>query len=266
MIQDIEGIKVGKNRLVSGKLLHRRGADAFIIDGDTFTLDGVLKYFNIQPPKNDKVVAVGPSINVEASKSAVDNSSVNDQIGKQPLTAGGTKVVVHDKLVAILVEPPARILSYHLYEKDLELAALKLAAISRKILLYYTVAEAKEGKYYAKQPWLIDWDTVSGNSKDFIKFASERFRDVSIKCPFCESEFSKLSSYVSHISSSHSYTKDRKPKVDRRPDEEEQNDQPDRKMAVAKKSEDFKCPHCDKVLKSASGRTNHIKTSHPDKS
>lgn len=246
MIQDIENIKIGKNRLVGGKLLYRRGEDAYIIDGETYTLEGVIKYFDIKPPKNEKVVIVGPSA--------------------EPKVTSAEPKVVTTKLAAILVESPSRILSYHLYEKETDLAALKLAAISRKLLLYYTATEHKEGKYYAKQPWLIDWDTVPGNSKEFIKAAAEQFKDKVIQCPFCGSEYNKLSSYVSHISSNHSYTKDKKQKVDKQPEEEEQSEEPNRKTAVARKSEDFKCPHCDKVLKSASGRTNHIKTSHPEKS
>ena len=239
MIYDIENIKVGRNRLIQGKLIFRRGQDSYIIDGEEYNLEGIRKLFDIKPEKKERVIlADKPEPQPNKSEVKVDKNE------KSNSTA------------VALVEAPSRILSYHVIDKEIDLVALKLAAIARKVLLYYTSVEIKNGKYYAVQPWFIDWECTPGNGKSFIKDASEKYRDCVVSCPFCKQEYSKLSTFVSHVVSNHSYVKDRKPKAESKQDDTE-DDQVDQSG--------YKCPHCNKVLKSSSGRTNHIKTSHPDK-
>lgn len=234
MIHDIENIKIGKNRLINGKLVYRRGDDLFLVDGENYNAEGLIKLFGLKDQKQEIVTLA----TAETSKS---------------------------KTAVAMVEPPSRVLSYHLCSNELELACYKLAAIARKILVYYTSTHIKDGKYYADQPWMIDWDTLPGQGKEFIRVTSEKFKDSQIKCPFCGSEHNKLNSYVSHVVSSHSYVKDKKPVKE--PVKEHKLEQQEVKQEPAAdiQETDFPCPYCDKVLKSSSGRTNHIKSTHPGK-
>lgn len=230
MIYDIENIKIGKNRLLNGKLVYRRGENSFLVEGNDYDREGLYKLLDVDKPKPDVVTLSSAESN--KSKSAV-----------------------------ALVEPPSRILSYHLCSSEIELTTFKLAAIVRKVLIYYTSTYLKDGKYYAEQPWMIDWDTMPGQSKDFLRLIGEKYKDADIKCPFCGTEHFKLNAYISHIMSKHSYVKDKKSIEEYKPDPIENKEKLDAEI----KESDFPCPHCDKVLKSASGRTNHIKSSHPEK-
>lgn len=230
MIHDIENIKIGRNRLIDGRLVYRRGEDSFLVEGENYGLEGLIKLFDIKKHK--------PEVVVLASAEA------------------------HQARMAVaLVEPPSRVLSYHLCDNDLDLTCYKLAAIARKVLVYYTSTHVKDGKYYADQPWMIDWETVPGYSKEFLKSAGDKYKDIEIKCPFCDTKHNKLSLYVSHVISNHSYVKDKKPVKEYKPEISDNNAESENK----KLEDDYPCPHCDKVLKSASGRTNHIKSTHPGK-
>lgn len=226
MIHDIENIKVGRNRLINGKLVYRRGEDSFLVEGENYNIDGLLKLFDVKKPKTEVVILATAESNMS-------------------------------KMAVALVEPPSRVLSYHICNNELELACYKLAAIARKVLIYYTSTYIKDGKYYADQPWMIDWDTSPGNSKEFLKSAGDKYKDTEIKCPFCATEHSKLSSYLNHVMSNHSYVKDKKPVREYKPETSE--------GSAGSDDNDFPCPYCDKVLKSSSGRTNHIKSTHPEK-
>ena len=235
MILDIENIKIGKSRLIRGKLVHRRGNDSYLVEGQTYDFTELITFFGIDKPEPDTVSIVGPNKQENAKPDII-------------------------KLGIAFVEPPSRILSYHICNDKDDLVLYKLAAIARKILLYYTSTHIRDGKYYADQPWMIDWDTIQGQSKEFIKSSSEQYKGDNVNCPFCSSSHSKLSAYVSHVITSHSYNK----RIIKEGNKED-NIQDNTVQSDKNVGQEYKCPYCDKVLKSASGRTNHIKSNHPDK-
>lgn len=223
MILELEGIKIGKNRLISDKLVYRRGEDSFLVEGVEYDIEGLKNLFGIQKPKPQKI------------------TTVEDKV-----------------LVASLVEPPSRILSYHLCKKEHEMISLKFMAIARRILLYYTTTNVKDGKYYAVQPWMLDWDTHPSMSKEFIKESGDKYKLSNFSCMLCLNEFANLAQYITHIKQFHSYNKDKKvTKPEPVSNDTSGESAPDKEL-------EFPCPHCNKVLKSSSGRTNHIKSNHPE--
>jgi uncharacterized C2H2 Zn-finger protein len=218
-IYDITSIKIGKHRFLADKLIFRRGDDLYLVDGQDFNYDGLVDYLGLKPPKTESTALITLNTCLDRSK----------------------------KIAVAFIEPPSRVISYHLVDSTVDLTLYKVAAIAMKVILYTTTVVVKNNRLYAEQPWYIDWDT-SHNQKAYVKSISQDIKDIS--CPLCLKSYAKLSSYINHVIDDHSYIK-RKNKTEQ--------------VVEAESSDYYKCPYCDKVLKSKFGRTNHIKMTHPDK-
>jgi uncharacterized C2H2 Zn-finger protein len=230
---DITTIKVGGSRMIGPNIVFRRNEDLYMVNGTEYSYKTLLEFLGIKPE-----IAKTPD-STPTTDIAVTTQSDQDVVG------------------IALVEAPTRVISYHISHSKRDYLILKIAARARGLIMYFTSTNVKNGKYYSNQPWLYDFTALDSASK--IK---ETLGEDKLKCPFCEREFANLSAFVQHVKSDHSNKKPSRPIKEYEPEpsppsvnEVEQDDQ-----------DGYKCPYCDKVLKSKFGRTNHINSAHPDKS
>lgn len=181
----LDELEVGESRQIRGKTVSRDG-DSFIIDGKGY--------------------------------SASEAISVLEQRGRR-------KSFPYDELAFVLVKPPSRVISTHKVTNRSEHVDLIKMAQKRGLFLYYATVEQRENKYYAKQPWIVDWESVPEDGVP--KVQPKRTAP---------------------------------PPPDPEPDEEPESDD-----SVETTDDGLSCPFCGKTMSSTPGRTLHVKSKHPDK-
>lgn len=133
------------------------------------------------------------------------------------------------KTIAALVEPPTRIIYLKPLSNLTDWSSMRLAASALQLQLYF---------YDPKQELLyIDWKT----------FNKEQPLDGECSCIFCDKQFASTKAAAVHIRKYH------------RSSLEKSEDK--KHLPVP----DLSCPYCGKIMKSLSGKTNHIKSAHPEK-
>lgn len=208
MSLELTSLRVGKSRKLGNDVIVRRGEDLFFMNGREYSLSDIIKV--LYPSKK------------------IDKKSSEENIA------------------TILVEPPARIISYHFIDDDKKMNELRLMARIRGLLIYFAKTKEINGKTYAQQPWMFDYHTLQDEEDTFSYKADE------YSCPLCEKSFTSMSGFTQHIKSIHAtyYIKTSKEAKTKLDDSD---------------SNDFKCPYCDKILNSSFGKTNHIRSKHPEK-
>jgi len=132
--------------------------------------------------------------------------------------------------VAHLMMKGSKVISTHrLHTRKEYNDLLKLARSKKNYLMIADVIE-RDGKWYAKQPYILDWDSLEPEKSE-----SE------LTCPHCGMVATSSSGLTLHVRSQHTTY--------------EEEDEP---------SDELKCPYCKKRASSTSGLTLHIKSKHPE--
>lgn len=175
--------------------------------------------------------------------------------------------ILYSETVFMMIEPPCRIISVHRVQDQKSHKDLIIKAKQKGLYLYRANVRNRNGKIFAIQPWLIEWDTVKEQQQETrsveVEVVKEQLPDKveddkptdSFICPHCSKKMSSSSGLTLHIKSKHHETSD-----DDIVDRVEEN-----KQAVENKQDGLQCPFCDKVTTSTPGRTLHVKNRHPER-
>ena len=101
----------------------------------------------------------------------------------------------------IILKAPSKVISTHLPKSKKEHAKLLERAKSGGYYLYYAVAESRNGKYFATQPWQLDWDSVVDEPEE-VKPESEP-ETSELACPFCDKVCNSKPGRTLHVKSRH---------------------------------------------------------------
>lgn len=138
----------------------------------------------------------------------------------------------YDKVVFLLVKSPSKVISTHQIRNRREHAKLLELAKSKNYYIYYADVQQRNGKFFAVQPWVIDWESVD-NIHDLPEQWPKKNLKPKPKCKIVENEDDVIDSLA---------------------DTE----------GVEDKAE-LSCPFCGKKVSSTPGRTLHVKIRHPDR-
>lgn len=138
---------------------------------------------------------------------------------KQIEQKGKTKGFPYELVAFILVRPPSKVISTHKIHNKTEHSKLIEDAVSRGLYVYYADVQKADGKYYAKHPWIVDWDSVpeeggipnrpSKKTKKKTKSEETEPRkaspvsDDTLKCPFCGKIVSSTPGRTLHVKCKH---------------------------------------------------------------
>jgi hypothetical protein len=189
-------LRDGKSKLIRGLTVTRDG-DEYEIEGDHYSLDRAASHITECGAKR-------------------------------------TKGVDYSGIAFLIVKPPSRVVSTHRVRNKTEHKQLLEKAFKKQCFLYMASVEHRDGKYYAVQPWVIDWDSVNAlyetdgtpkvefkdKPKPVKKKLSKKERDAGVAAANKPSKPEKTGLY---------------------------------------------CPYCDHKINSTPGRTLHVKSKHPDK-
>ena len=163
--------------------------------------------------------------------------SLDNLVNYISTTSTTSSYINYSDTAFLLIKPYSQsVISTHKCKNKQEHKDLISRAKSLGLHLYYAGVENLNGRYYAVQPFIIDWDSISDTNDE-----SKDIPDLT--CPHCNKVCNSSSGLALHIKSRHS------------DDEVEAIDQDLNK---------FKCPYCDKIASSSSGKTLHIKNKHPE--
>lgn len=176
--------------------------------------------------------------------------------------------------VYIIVKPPAKIISAHKVANKSEYDEILQKARQNGNCLYYAEAQMRDGKQYAKQPWILDPNSVTKPPEVLKKEtvviedkiiedktegptkAPESLRDESQLVCDCGKVCSSKSGFVLHqkiCPYSKMLAKQLEPEAEQKAD------------VLKPGSTELSCPFCGKKVSSTPGRTLHVKNAHNDK-
>jgi len=174
--------------------------------------------------------------------------------------------------VFIIVKPPSKIVSAHRVSNRSEHDDLLTKARQNSNCLYYASAVTKNGRQYAKQPWVLDLDSVVNppdvqkkepvassepKTTESVVHVSEQLKQAQGEffCKTCGKKCSSKSGLTLHYKASKACS-----------DEQDVKEQTAPETNVLKReSSELSCPFCDKKVTSKSGLTLHVKNAHPDR-
>jgi len=183
-------LRNGKSKIVRGVTVTRTG-DEYLIEDESYSLDDAAQFISESGSKRTK---------------GIDYSSI----------------------ALLIVKPPSRVVSTHRVRNRKEHKEILDKAFEKQCFVYFATVEHRDGKYYAIQPWVIDWDSVDALYNE----------DGTPKVEFTDKP---------------EPVKKKLTKADR-----------DKKVTEANKPSLF-CPYCDHSINSTPGRTLHVKSKHPEK-
>jgi hypothetical protein len=173
---------------------------------------------------------------------------------------------------------PCREIKTHRCRNKSEHTELLAAVKKRGHYLYYGTVVKDNGRYYAKPPFLIDWesvpDIVEPPKPKPIKASTPAEWDGGLSCPFCNKSVLSTPGRTLHVKHYHPDKVDEYQELlarsvqPRTVVEEVNDDDEDDVVDRVKESEtvkSFKCPFCDSEPSSSSGRTLHVQGKHPEK-
>lgn len=103
-----------------------------------------------------------------------------------------------DKDVMILAKPYTKeLVSIHPSVSKEDRSVLLKMARDNGLYLYTASVIERDNKYYAVEPWAIDWDSVPDCVEDMVDEID------SIKCPYCNKEMASKSGRTLHVKSQH---------------------------------------------------------------
>lgn len=235
-MRKLADLRIGRSCVVNSVEVKRIDIDEFSIDGNTFTLDQVIRH-------------------IASIKS-------------------NTSGLQYDSTAFVITLPGSNSRSIHKASNRTEHRKLVDLAKSQSRYLYYGSVYSEGGKYYIREPLIVDWDSVSDSVTSLP--ATNKF-----VCQHCKKVLSSASGYVLHIRTKHSGEF-----INKRDDEDaistlreaqenagddngqsldSQLDEPQKALKEKPENNVLSCPYCDKTVTSTPGRTLHVKNKHPDK-
>lgn len=152
----------------------------------------------------------GISVQRDGEKFYIEGELYNleDTIGIIQESGSTRQRFAYDRVAFLIVRPPATVVSSHQIRDRQEHVALLDKAKKKKYYVYYADVVQKNGKYYAVQPWIVDWESVDnifGSPSEWGKDASTEELDDSdqLCCPFCGKLMSSTSGRTLHVKSKH---------------------------------------------------------------
>jgi len=108
----------------------------------------------------------------------------------------------YKKVAFVLVKPPSRVISSHLVKNKKEYDELLKKAKDKSYYLYYAEVMRKDGKYVAKQPWVLDPESfciIKPETKPEIKPETKS----ELYCPYCDATINSTPGRTLHVKSKH---------------------------------------------------------------
>lgn len=185
----LETLAIKQTRNINGSHIFRLDESNYLINGEQHSLK-------------------------EAINILSNNTEVNEEVSSD---SSISKTVNYDKLIFILVEPPFRVISVHKINNEEDKQKLVNDAVKKGLLLYYSDVRQRDGKYYAAQPWLIDWASVPNDMGQRHKIAKknsppkEQYQTPTktaessdtIKCPYCNKKLNSIFGRTNHVKGKH---------------------------------------------------------------
>lgn len=116
----------------------------------------------------------------------------------------------YSSFIFIMVEPPHRVITTHILETEEEYIKLVDTAKKKKLCLYFSEYKEINGKKYAQQPWLLDYNAIT-EPKPISRSKSKEVEIVdesnNLICPYCKKQMSSSSGLTNHINSKHAKNK-----------------------------------------------------------
>jgi hypothetical protein len=115
----------------------------------------------------------------------------------------------YDQVAFLLVKPPSRVISSHQIKNRKEHAALLEKAKEKKYVVYYADVKKQDGKFFAVQPWIVDFESVDNLYGPVEELGKEKpdtgeVEDKDeIRCPFCKKKMSSTPGRTLHVKSKH---------------------------------------------------------------
>lgn len=150
----------------------------------------------------------------------------------------------YDQIAFLLVKPPSRVISSHQIKNRKEHSELLKKAKEKKYVVYYADVKQRDGKFFAVQPWIVDFESVD----NLYGPVEELDRP---KKPESKPKKEKL--------------KPKKEKLKLKDDDDEDVITHLKKTREVEDTDEIRCPFCNKKMSSTPGRTLHVKSKHPDK-
>jgi hypothetical protein len=100
--------------------------------------------------------------------------------------------------VFALFAPPSNLVSVRLLKNREQYAAMLEEAKQRGLLLYSALADWRDKQCYAKQPWVLDMESIPSAST-----AETPAADTSLKCPICGKTMGTSSGRTLHVKQKH---------------------------------------------------------------
>ena len=197
---------------------------------------------NLQDGKPKKIHGIsvtkeGDEFYIDETPHSIDNTiSFLKDNGK---SKGGKRGFPYDSVVSLLVKKPSStifISSHQIKDRKGHLELLEKAK-SKKLFVYYADVKKKEGKFFAAQPWVVNFESVDnlfGPVENIGKISEPRVKP-----------------------------KPSPPAVptQKQTDGEDEEDVVDH---IEEVEDDLRCSFCSKKCSSTSGLTLHLKSKHPD--
>lgn len=240
-------IRIGKSRKIHGITVKRDSESIYYLDGMEYSL-----------------------------KDAVEHLSSN-----KPQSAGE---IAYSKVAFLMIEPPSRVISTHQVKNRKDHKELIAKAKEKGLYLYYADVKCRDGKHYAVQPWIVDWETVPKHPAEIAKREAQQqeaakqekedaVENDSLVCPYCSKQMSSTSGLTLHVKSKHPEKFDKYQAMERTgPDEDEdvvdrasEAEDTEAENDQSQNQTELQCPFCKKKMTSTPGRTLHVKSKHPDR-
>ena len=112
----------------------------------------------------------------------------------------------YSSTVLLVIKPPSRVVSSHRVKDKSEHQKILKLAFEKQHLVYSASVEHRDGKYYAIQPWVVDWDSVNAlyetNGSSKVKEDSKPAKNV-LFCPYCDHKINSKPGRTLHVKSKH---------------------------------------------------------------
>lgn len=122
--------------------------------------------------------------------------------------------VDYDNVAFLMINPkaPSKVISTHQVRNRGDHQKLLQTAFKKRCVLYYASVEKKDGKHYAVEPWLVDFDSVDAlydeKGKPKVKLGSksskpEKTGKGGLFCPYCDHTINSTPGRTLHVKSKH---------------------------------------------------------------
>jgi len=112
----------------------------------------------------------------------------------------------YNEVVFLLVKQPKRVISYHKIKSRSGHVKLLEIARKKKLLIYYADVEKRGKKFFAKEPWAVDFESVDdlyGAIDNSGKISVDPGEVEGIHCPVCFKPMKSTPGRTLHVKAHH---------------------------------------------------------------